>query len=547
MADRSESPAAGDSHAARRFVKGARRAVQGLRRRSYGRRSSPEAVIGRSGLFDGDWYRAQLANAGDVQGETEQIKNPVLHYIERGWRDGLDPNPLFNSDWYLSSNPDVAASGENPLVHYIVHGSTEGRAPHPLFDSGWYAFRYRDVADAGADPLAHYLRNGAVERRDPHPLFSAAWYVTHYPDVHEAGINPLIHYIRYGAAEGRDPHPLFNTSWYLARNPDAALAGENPLAYYLRHGSESRSDPHPLFDSDWYVRQSPDLATTRENPLVHFVRYGAAQGYDPNPFFDTDWYLAQYPDTAAAGENALIHYVRAGAVERRNPSPIFHAQWYSEQANVPASQNPLLHFLTEGLMKGYAPNPEVPAERISGAVHRAKMDQGYRFAAAHLTPPHAYRLPSELEQFLYGAFDTRTFSMVRACFHFLEMYKDLHIDDEAADNNPEIRQLIAEITALAARKGSVEKGKIAEATIVIPVHNKLAYTLCCLKALLASPTRCKYEIIIGDDGSTDATARVLAKIGGIVRVQKGTRKNGFCEKLQCGSGAGEGRSNHLSQ
>ncbi len=103
-----------------------------------------------------------------------------------------------------------------------------------LFDSSFYLESNPDVASAGIDPLVHYLTFGAAEGRDPSPLFNTSFYLENNPDVASAGINPLVHYLTWGAAEGRDPSPLFNTSFYLESYPDVAKAGVNPLVDYLR-------------------------------------------------------------------------------------------------------------------------------------------------------------------------------------------------------------------------------------------------------------------------------------------------------------------------
>ena len=79
--------------------------------------------------FYADWYLAQNPGA------TYLRHFPLLHYLIFGARNGLDPNPLFDTDWYLAQNPDVAAAGENPLVHYLHAGAAEGRDPNPLFDT----------------------------------------------------------------------------------------------------------------------------------------------------------------------------------------------------------------------------------------------------------------------------------------------------------------------------------------------------------------------------------------------------------------------------
>ncbi len=76
-----------------------------------------------------------------------------------------------------------------------------------LFDRQWYLAGNRDVAGSGVDPLVHYLREGALENRDPGPHFSTGRYLAGNPDVARSGLNPLAHYIRHGRREGRAVAP----------------------------------------------------------------------------------------------------------------------------------------------------------------------------------------------------------------------------------------------------------------------------------------------------------------------------------------------------
>ena len=78
-------------------------------------------VIKSSRLFDAQWYRTIYQ---DVPLETDAI----THFLSQGAPAGHNPGPLFDVSWYLSVNPDVAASGMNPLVHYLRYGEREGRA-----------------------------------------------------------------------------------------------------------------------------------------------------------------------------------------------------------------------------------------------------------------------------------------------------------------------------------------------------------------------------------------------------------------------------------
>jgi GT2 family glycosyltransferase/tetratricopeptide (TPR) repeat protein len=396
---------------------------------------------------------------------------------------------LFDSDWYLARNPDVAASGTNPLVHYLRHGAVEGRDPHPLFDSDWYLAQYSDVACGDSNPLVHYVEHGAVERRNP--------------------------------------HPLFDSGWYLAQNPDVAASGENPLAHYLRQGAAEGRDPHPLFDSDWYLAQNPELAAAGINPLVHYIYRGVDKGRDPNPLFDSDWYLLHSPDVAATDENPLAHYIRAGAIERRNPVFVFHTAWYSAQAKVPPSINPLTHFLSDGLALSLPPNAVVSAARMEAVSRRVKADPNYRPTVGHLAPASDFPLPEKLEQFLRASYDGTLVAAIRSQYHFLDFYDRFRIDDTSLGANAEVEQLIDEVTGLIARKRRIQNRESVDATIIIPVHDKLVYTLCCLKAILAAPTRCSYEIVVADDASTDATSSVLGDLDGIVRLLRNSENQGF--------------------
>lgn len=40
---------------------------------------------------------------------------------------------VLDKEWYLRSNPDVAAAGVDPFWHFLQYGYREGRSPHPLF------------------------------------------------------------------------------------------------------------------------------------------------------------------------------------------------------------------------------------------------------------------------------------------------------------------------------------------------------------------------------------------------------------------------------
>ncbi|MBM1173040.1 M10 family metallopeptidase [Microvirga arabica] len=155
----------------------------------------------------------------------------------------------FTAQAYLAANLDVAAAGIDPLEHFVRYGAAEGRAGsgvNPVqsvgrsitkgFDADFYLMTNPDVAAAGINPLDHYNSFGWKEGRDPNADFDTSYYLTLYRDIAAAGINPLDHYSSFGWREGRDPSSQFDTTSYLAANPDVAAAGINPLDHFLSNG-----------------------------------------------------------------------------------------------------------------------------------------------------------------------------------------------------------------------------------------------------------------------------------------------------------------------
>lgn len=78
-------------------------------------------TIRRSGLFDREYY---LRNNLDV---ARNCMDPVRHYALYGWREGRNPSARFDTRWYLNRYPDVALQQMNPLYHYCRFGCQEGR------------------------------------------------------------------------------------------------------------------------------------------------------------------------------------------------------------------------------------------------------------------------------------------------------------------------------------------------------------------------------------------------------------------------------------
>jgi len=70
-------------------------------------------VIRRSGMFDHQYY---LRNNLDV---ARGCKDPIWHYVRNGWREGRNPNKNFDTRKYLKDNANFVAQNVNPFYHYI--------------------------------------------------------------------------------------------------------------------------------------------------------------------------------------------------------------------------------------------------------------------------------------------------------------------------------------------------------------------------------------------------------------------------------------------
>lgn len=72
-------------------------------------------------LFDVNWYQKKY--------NIPEHINPLIHYLEVGYKKGYNPNIYFDTDFYLNEYPDVKADGVNPFFHYLKYGLYEGRLP----------------------------------------------------------------------------------------------------------------------------------------------------------------------------------------------------------------------------------------------------------------------------------------------------------------------------------------------------------------------------------------------------------------------------------
>lgn len=167
--------------------------------------------------------------------------------------------------------------------------------------------------------------------------------------------------------------------------------------------------------------------------------------------FDSDYYLNRYSDVKNSNQDPLLHYIMFGTKEGRNPSSDFNTKYYLDN------------------------NPDVKASGINPLLH----------------------------YLLHGREEGRTTS----AHNISDIKREI-------DNNLKKTSFFGDIYAQA-RVISFCSVVDPDVTIIIPVFNKIEYTLRALAGLSLQETNYTFEVILADDHSTDQTKDISALIGGL--------------------------------
>ena len=196
----------------------------------------------------------------------------------------LDYSSVFDANYYLSNNPDVAkataGNSELALDHFINYGMSEGRRGSASFDVQSYFNEYPDLRAAFGFDLVkyyeHYVTAGKAEGR------------------HGTGCSKIEGYAT--TINGVDYSSVYDPSFYLSNNED------------IRNAFSKRSPAGVVMIDDAAV-------------LRHFVSCGMAEGRRGSESFDVLSYYNSYPDLRRAfGANLTAlygHYLSSGRAEGR--------------------------------------------------------------------------------------------------------------------------------------------------------------------------------------------------------------------------------------
>ncbi|RYZ89136.1 MAG: glycosyltransferase, partial [Proteobacteria bacterium] len=211
-------------------------------------------VIENSGLFDTGYYLARYP-------EAQAAPTALDHWLEIGLSDENNPNPFFDTKWYLESYAAHMPTDANPLEYYITTGWRLHHDPSPNFSVEEYLSRNKDVRDAGIEPLSHFIRYGIHEAR---PFFKSANAGFHFPII-----SPSANGAQLNPEPGIKPVP-FNRS-------SATHVGEtnSDILAYLRHlRTENKSSAASAYNEveSAYAFHKLSLARDAENVLTRSLR-----------------------------------------------------------------------------------------------------------------------------------------------------------------------------------------------------------------------------------------------------------------------------------
>jgi ADP-heptose:LPS heptosyltransferase/GT2 family glycosyltransferase len=86
----------------------------------------------------------------------------------------LATSELFDAEYYLENNPDIAALNVDPVLHYLESGAGRVLNPSARFDSAYYLEQCLRHGEATTNPLLHYITIGAARGLKPRRESSAA-------------------------------------------------------------------------------------------------------------------------------------------------------------------------------------------------------------------------------------------------------------------------------------------------------------------------------------------------------------------------------------
>jgi len=165
---------------------------------------------------------------------------------------------LWDPEYFLHENPDIAANGDSPLEYYIDSGWKEGCCPSGSLITDAYLRVNQDCRQLDLSPLEHYY------------IFSRKRKVFRsYMELRE-------YMLEHGAEILRNSS-MFDPEYYTkcCRKRHGYLPDKfEPYSFYLEHGAEETVRTSRSFGTHRYFEKFPDIRTYGICPVIHYELIG---------------------------------------------------------------------------------------------------------------------------------------------------------------------------------------------------------------------------------------------------------------------------------
>lgn len=413
--------------------------------------------------------------------------------------DGLIENILdFDEEWFLRFNKKVPTLRNlcndeiRSLAAIMVVNGEVDISPFFQTSGSLNAELRRDIFGADKKPseftlerVMSRLKLAFKRGKLSHWLFDANYYVNQRDSAFASGRverwvahhDAYFDFLQNGDRNNIRPHWLFCPTAYKILNPD--LKETNTLfRHFICYGQFDERRTSALFDPDYYAVMNPSMRIAVDSGdytslLESFCRHSYIHNAPFLPDFDSNYYITQNSDVVADGDHVRStahHFLLFGVTEGRNPNPYFDQRylasrypWIGKQ-----TQNLGISLLEYFLLIGRHDNMKAtrPLADRSIDMLQAKALYERRSKAAHI---RSQRHPVDFTSL--------------------------------TDDAPVL-------------------------SVIVPVHNQVSFTARFLELAFYGAAELKrrcgrtMEVIIVSNGSTDATADLLAATRGIKYVDR---------------------------
>ena len=242
-------------------------------------------------------------------------------------------------------------------------------------------------------------------------------------------------------------------------------------------------------------------------------------------WFDAEWYLAQYPDVAQTGMDPGEHYLWIGVKLSRQPGPNAErgARPGALHGGSPVAAGQQV--ARRALANPFAANPSVVGPVSTNT--------------AWPPPPINDFWPTQtMRDFIIGGYGE---PQIHGYWYLCSVMATWRDDQKGfTEGTREVCEIMARLRDLARARAACQTGAI-DATVIVPVYNNILDTLLCLATVLETAGAKSFEIIVADDGSNDATGRLIPQIGGNIIYYRQPENLGFLRNCNSSVARGVGR------